>query len=149
MSLRWWVWRLASQQPTIARSLNATSGPTPSRHACPLVPLHSSLWTGKSSMRSRRCLTIVKSEGKDSTSFNGRAPPNPHGSGRSTSTDVWTSSRSTLAGLASKDAFSRLSSPVQCRRALREEEEPLLQELPRCLLPLRGQPGLEDPLPDL
>ena len=32
--------------------------------------------------------------------------------------DVWISLRSTLAGLASKDAFSRLSSPVQCRRAL-------------------------------
>ena len=28
--------------------------------------------------------------------------------------DVWISLRSTLAGLASKDAFSRLSSPVQC-----------------------------------
>ena len=77
----------------------------------------------------------MKSEGKDSTSFNRRVLPNPHGSGKSTSTDVWTSSRSTLAGLASKDAFSRLSSPVQCRWALREEEEPLPQELPRCLLP--------------
>ena len=108
---------------------------TLSRHAYPLVPLHSSSWTGKSSMRSRRCLTIVKSEGRDSTSFNGKAPLNPHGSGRLTSIDAWISLRSTSAGLASKDAFSRLSSPVQCRRALREEEEPLLQELPRCLLP--------------
>ena len=64
MSLRLWVWRLVSQQPIIVRSLNAMSGPTLSRHAYPLVPLHSSSWMGKSSMRSRRCLTIVKSEGK-------------------------------------------------------------------------------------
>ena len=152
MSSRSWAWRQACRLPITDPNSRGTCGMTQSSPGSLQRPLHFSSSTTRWSTRSRKSSITAKFEDEGSISSNGRGPLRRLGSGKLIFLDVWTYSRITSKGLASKDAFSRLSSPVQCPKALREEipfprrdEDPLpLRSLllgTRCPL-LRGQPGV-------
>ena len=145
MSSRSWEWRQECQLPTTGISSGGITDPTQDSPGFLRHQLLLSLWTGGSSTRLKKYLTIVKFEADVSTFFNGRIPWSRHESGRPTCRGVLISSRTTFRRLGNQDASSRLSSPVQCPKALAKES--CLRRKPFRLLPPHPQRRLRVPRP--